>query len=68
MFRVAILSGSLTLQTGRQPPLPIFPSSDTEFFAKAVNTLVRFEKAEKGSIVALTVSQDGNEIKAEKQT
>jgi CubicO group peptidase (beta-lactamase class C family) len=66
-FRVGVTGGSLTLQAGQQPPLPIFSSSDTEFFARALNTLVRFEKGDNAGVVSLTVSQEGNQIKADKQ-
>ena len=66
-FRVSVKGDALTLQHGQQPPLPIFASSDVEFFTPALNVDLRFDKDDKASIVALTVSQEGNQIKAEKQ-
>lgn len=66
-FRVNIPGDGLILQYGQQTPLPIFPSSDVEFFTKALNTNIRFEKDDQGDIVALTISQEGNEIKADRQ-
>ena len=67
-FRVKVIGDALTLQHGQQPELPIFASSDVEFFTPALNVDLRFDKDDKASIVALTVSQDGNQIKADKQT
>ena len=66
-FRVSVTGDNLMLQYGQQPPLPIFPSSDVEFFTRAVNADIRFEKDDKASVVSLTVSQEGNQIKADKQ-
>ena len=66
-FRVSLMGGGLVLQTGQQPPLPIFPSSEVEFFATAVNTSLRFEKDDKARVVSLTISQDGHQITADKQ-
>jgi CubicO group peptidase (beta-lactamase class C family) len=67
-FRVSVMGDELTLQHGQQPPLPIFASSDVEFFTPSLNVDLRFDKDDKAGIVALTVSQDGNQIKADKQT
>jgi CubicO group peptidase (beta-lactamase class C family) len=66
-FRVNILADGLMLEYGQQTPLPIFPSSEVEFFTKALNTNIRFEKDDQGDIVALTISQESNEIKADRQ-
>ena len=66
-FRVSVRGDNLMFQYGQQPPLPIFPSSDVEFFTKAVNTNIRFEKDNKACVVSLTVTQEGNQIKADKQ-
>jgi hypothetical protein len=66
-FRVGITGGGLTLQVGQQPPLPLFAASDVEFFARAVSTSVQFERRDKAGSVSLTVSQDGNQIRADRQ-
>jgi CubicO group peptidase (beta-lactamase class C family) len=66
-FRVIVLDGSLILQHGQQSPLPISPSSEVEFYTKALNTTIRFERDDKGDIVALTLNQEGNQIKADRQ-
>lgn len=66
-FQVNVVGDSLALQHGQQPPLPIFPSSEIEFFTKALNTGIRFEKDDQARVVALTISQEGNQIKADRQ-
>jgi CubicO group peptidase (beta-lactamase class C family) len=66
-FRVSVMGDSLMLHYGQQPPLPIFPSSEVEFFTKAINAGIHFEKDDKANVVSLTVSQEGNQIKADKQ-
>ena len=66
-FRVTVMDDRLVLHFGVQPPLPIFPSSEVEFFAKAINADIRFEKDDNARVVSLTVNQEGNQIKANKQ-
>lgn len=66
-FRIIAMGVGLMLQHGQQPPLPIFPSSEVEFFTKVVNMNIRFEMDDKTGVVSLTVSQEGNQIKADKQ-
>ena len=56
---------------GQQPPFPVFPRTagkDPEFFAKAVNLSLKFERDETGNVIALILYQeDGRYSKAEKQ-
>jgi len=66
-FRVSVIGEGLMLQHGQQTPLPIFPLSELEFFTKALNADIHFERDDKADIVALTVRQESNQIKAEKQ-
>lgn len=66
-FRIIAMGAGLMLQHGQQPPLPISPSSEVEFFTKVVNMNIRFEMDDKTGVVSLTVSQEGNQIKADKQ-
>lgn len=66
-FRISALDDNLVLQHGQQPPLPIFATSEVEFFAKALNGEIHFEKDSHAGVVSLTISQGGNQIKADKQ-
>jgi CubicO group peptidase (beta-lactamase class C family) len=66
-FRVSVIGEGLMLQHGQQTPLPIFPLSELEFFTNALNAAIHFERDDKADIVALTVRQESNQIKAEKQ-
>jgi hypothetical protein len=66
-LRVSVIGDHLMLQHGQQPPLPIFASSEVEFFTSVLNVDIRFDKDDKAGVVALTVSQEGNQIKADKQ-
>ncbi len=75
-FKVISQDGNVFLQCGQQPPLQFFPTSELEFFAKAVNTSISFEKDDIGNIVAMTFSQAGvtslrpqadQQIRAERQ-
>lgn len=66
-FLISVMGDNLMLHYGQQPPLPIFPSSEVEFFTRALNADIRFERNDKVGVVSLTVSQEGNQIKADKQ-
>jgi CubicO group peptidase (beta-lactamase class C family) len=66
-FRVSVINDKLMFQHGQQSPLPIFASSEVEFFTPALNVELRFDKDDKKGIVALTISQEGNQIKADRQ-
>ena len=66
-FRVSAAGDNILLQYGSQPPLRIFPTSEVEFFAKAINAEIRFERDEKGVVVALALIQEGKQIRADKQ-
>lgn len=56
-FKVISHDGNLFLQCGQQPPLQFFPISELEFFAKAVNTSISFEKDAVGNIAAMVLGQ-----------
>jgi hypothetical protein len=58
-FKVISQNGNVFLHCGQQPPLQFFPTSELEFFAKALNTSISFEKDDTGKIVAMTLSQAG---------
>lgn len=74
-YKVVSQDGNLFLQCGQQPPLQLFPTSKLEFFAKAVNTSISFEKDDTGNITAMTLNQSGvmtlgqadKQIRAERQ-
>jgi CubicO group peptidase (beta-lactamase class C family) len=66
-FRVNADDENLTFQYGKQPILSIFPSSDTEFFSKVVNTTICFERGNEAKILSIRVNQAGHQIKADKQ-
>jgi CubicO group peptidase (beta-lactamase class C family) len=66
-FRLSVAGNDLMLQVGQQPPLPIFPSSKVEFFARVINAKINFEMDDKAGIISMTVSQQGNQIHAAKQ-
>lgn len=65
-FNVNVIGGKMTLQYGDQPPLPIYPTSESEFFARAINAVICFERDDNANIVALTLNQEGNRIRADK--
>jgi len=75
-FQVMNLDENLFVQCQQQPPLQFFPTSELEFFAKAVNTNICFEQDDTGNITAMTLNQAGitslrqqadQTIRAEKQ-
>jgi CubicO group peptidase (beta-lactamase class C family) len=66
-FQIDLLGDGLALQYGPQAPVPILPSSELEFFAQALNLDLRFEKDDKSGTRSLTISQDGSQIRAERQ-
>jgi CubicO group peptidase (beta-lactamase class C family) len=66
-FRVSAADDNLMLHYGVQPPLPILPTSEVEFFTKVANASMHFEKDDESRIISMTLSQEGNQIKAEKQ-
>jgi CubicO group peptidase (beta-lactamase class C family) len=67
-FTVVSREGGLALQYAQQSPIPLYASSDPEFFAPGLNTNVTFEKDEFGSVTALTVAQEGKEVAASRES
>lgn len=53
----------LMSQATGQGKLPVFPESDTLFFAKAVDAQVEFFKDEKGDVAYMVLHQGGRDIK-----
>ena len=66
-LKITVNDNQLSLNYGQQPPILIFPSSTIEFFSTVVNAVVNFEKDDKSIIIALTINQSGETIKASKQ-
>lgn len=74
-FKVTSWDGNLFVQCEQQSPVQIFPTSELEFFAKAVNTSVSFEKDDIGNITVMSLAQAGvmslglvdKQIRAEKR-
>jgi CubicO group peptidase (beta-lactamase class C family) len=67
-FNVINQNGAIALQLAQQPALPLLPTSELDFFTKALNTSVVFEKDTEGQVIALTVRQNGNTITAKRQS
>ncbi|GAB4048215.1 serine hydrolase [Spirosoma litoris] len=52
----------LFLQVTGQERFEIFPSSETDFFLKAVNAQLTFQKDETGRVIQITVHQNGDVV------
>ena len=59
---------NVMLQLAHQSPLQLIPTSELEFFVKAVNVKITFERDDNGSITAMTVSQEGKQMRAERKS
>jgi CubicO group peptidase (beta-lactamase class C family) len=66
-FLITANGSHLNLHYEQQPPLPIFPSSILEFFSEVVNMTIEFERDDKSRIIAMTINQAGDKIKATRQ-
>ncbi|MBE9100937.1 serine hydrolase [Vacuolonema iberomarrocanum] len=58
-FQITNQDGTLFLHYEQQPPLQLFPTSELEFFAQAVNVNITFEQSETGSITVMHLNQAG---------
>ncbi|HLO60531.1 MAG TPA: DUF3471 domain-containing protein [Bacteroidales bacterium] len=56
---IAYKDGQLYIQYTGQPELPIFPSSEDEFFLKVVEAHLKFIKDETGKVIHLVHRQNG---------
>ena len=65
-FTITSTDGGLALTFAGQLPLHLYPASEMEFFARALNLSVTFEKDSQGRISALTLTQAGQPFRAEK--
>ena len=57
----------LVLKFGNQPPLELYPESDTKFFMTTINAEVTFERTEKGEVKSLSLQQDHKNTVAERK-
>jgi len=58
----------LMTQLSGQPKIPIFPRSESRFFLKVVDAEVEFVKGEKGTVSALIIHQDGQDLTMVRQS
>lgn len=61
---VTLEDGGLVTQATGQGKAPLFAKSETEFFPKVVDALIRFEKSADGKVTGLALMQNGREMKA----
>ena len=59
--------GRLMAQATGQGKIRLWPKSETEFFLRVVTARVTFEKDNDGKIVALTLFQNGQELKGKRE-
>jgi len=56
--------GLLLLRATGQPPIELYPESETKFFAMVVNSEVTFKKTKMGKVEELILHQDGTQTSA----
>jgi len=61
---ITVSDGQLISKLGPQPQVPLFPESETKFFAKVVDAQIEFEQDKTGAVTALILYQNGREIRA----
>ncbi len=66
LFEVTLEGETLMVQLTGQPALPVFPSSEVDFFYKAVDAQITFEKDDAGKVTALVLHQGGLDQPAKK--
>ena len=62
-WRIARDGDSLTLHANGQPPIPLFPSSETVFYSDVVEVELSFARNDKGQVTEMALKQNGDEIK-----
>ncbi len=67
LFEISMDGNQLLFNHGNQPPLPIYPSSSTEFFSRAIDIIIDFEIDYLLKVVSMNISQESEIIKADKQ-
>jgi CubicO group peptidase (beta-lactamase class C family) len=66
-LRISTDGDRLFFQHGQQPPLPIYPSSATEFFSHEIDIIIIFKMEDRQRITSISISQVGQIIKADRQ-
>ncbi len=62
--RITIEADQLQIQGTGQPALTLYPTSETEFFARVIDLRIVFNQATDGTVESLTLLQNGQEIVA----
>jgi hypothetical protein len=65
--KIAIAGGSLTIQVGRQSPIPLIPVSEAEFRLEGMDATIAFHLAA-GAVTGFTFRQGEHEIQAERDS
>jgi CubicO group peptidase (beta-lactamase class C family) len=65
-FTVAVGDSGLTLRTTGQPKMPLYPESETTYFARVVEATLTFVKSDTGEVRELIFKQNGKEMPAKK--
>jgi CubicO group peptidase (beta-lactamase class C family) len=63
-MRIMVEADQLQSQLGGQPVVPLFAESETVFFPRVVDAELEFEIAADGKASALTLRQNGQEVRA----
>jgi hypothetical protein len=64
---ISLEGNQLVTKLGNQPPVPIFPESETMFFAKIVDAQIEFPRVEaEGKASQMTLHQNGRDITAKR--
>ncbi len=66
-FYVTLANGQLMVRLAGQQALPTFPSAKDEFYYKAVDAQIEFQRDEKGAVSGLTLHQNGQTVPATRQ-
>jgi len=64
VFTIAMDGNRLQAQLTGQPAIEIFPESENKYFYKVVDAQITFESDGKGPATALTLHQNGQNIRA----
>ncbi len=59
---VTLEEGALFIQATGQGKLPLFPESETEFFLRAVEAEITFQRDETGAVTGLVLHQGGQNV------
>lgn len=63
---ITVESGQLHIQGTGQPQIPLFPASETEFFARVLEFRIVFNTAADGTVESAMLLQNGQELPAPK--